>query len=194
MKTRTLTRVISLLTLIVSASGCTTASLWKGGDLEAWNEPAYQSNVRLYCTPSTNDFLVVYDEYHERSGKACTRAYWLNENQNRVAERHTPHFVSTNLVSCLRSVPVFTSFSDEINLPRPCALVETNGQSFTLYPATGEKSRHDLPFYNDGKGKPEKILLTPVAVTADLTIVGGVVGYICLEAWAQSGASYSWKP
>jgi len=175
-KVRILVQVVSLLSLIVLATGC-TYGLWQNAEMETWNEPASNPNVHLFRTDSTNDFLVVYDEYHERSGIAHTRAYWLNENQKRVVERHTPHFVGTNLVSRLTPVPVFSSSSDKINPPKPCALVETNGQSFTLYSANGEKSEHDLPFYDDGRGKTEKILLTPLTVTADATLVGAILGW-----------------
>jgi len=171
----------------VLATGCTTASLWKDNDLDAWNEPAYEPHVHLFSAPSTNDLLVVYNEYHERNEKSLTRAYWLNENQKRIEKRHTPHFVSTNLASSLSPVPVLLSSTNEINLPTPCALLETNGQSFTFYSATGEKTRHDLPIYKDGKGKTEKILLTPLAVTADITIVGGVIAFIVGYAYVENG-------
>jgi len=40
---------------------------------------------------------------------------------------------------------------------------------------------HDLPFYNDQKGKVEKFALTPLATAADITIVGGFLGYCWLH-------------
>lgn len=51
-----------------------------------------------------------------------------------------------------------------------------------------------MPFYNDQKGKIEKFALTPLATAADITIVGGVVGYWYLDGLARSGTTYSWKP
>ena len=39
---------------------------------------------------------------------------------------------------------------------------------------------YELPVYRDASGRVKQVLLTPVAVTADATIVGGVAAYICL--------------
>src|SRR5208282_1097398 len=115
---------------------------------------------------------VVYDEYSERSDGIHTRAYWLNENQARVDQCRAPHFSNTNLMCNLPSVPVFYSTPRETNCTLMLyAVVETNKQSFTLYSNNGKFSLHELPTYNDGKGRVEKIAMTPIAVTADLTIV-----------------------
>ncbi|HXI71546.1 MAG TPA: hypothetical protein VNN22_14420 [Verrucomicrobiae bacterium] len=46
-----------------------------------------------------------------------------------------------------------------------------------------------MPTYNDGQGRVEKIALTPVAVTADLTIVGGILGCWFAYGMAQSGCT-----
>jgi hypothetical protein len=37
---------------------------------------------------------------------------------------------------------------------------------------------YTLPVYYDGMGKMERLVLTPLAATADLTIVGGAVVYL----------------
>jgi hypothetical protein len=41
-----------------------------------------------------------------------------------------------------------------------------------------------MPVYNDGWGRTDRIALTPVAVVADLTIVGG---FLFLEFWSVGG-------
>ncbi len=171
------------------ANGCATKALWQNDSLEAWNEPANDPHLRLFEANPPRDILVVYDEYCERSGVTHTRAYWLNENQNLMQQRHSPHFISTNSAFCLATVPVFTS--PQINLPVTCAVLETNRQSFTLYSSGDKITSHDLPFYNDGKGKVEKFFLTPAAVTADCTVVGAILGYAYLGGFSpNSNPSY----
>jgi hypothetical protein len=180
------------LFLLTLGNGCVTHELWKNDNLEAWNQPATNPNLRLFTTSQKDDLLVVYDEYSERNDKTHPRAYWLKENQNIIDQRKFPHFISTNTFG-FAAVPVFSTGTDPINLPL-YAVVATNGQSFTLHLDNGSTESHDLPFYNDQKGKVEKFALTPLATAADVTIVGGVFGYFFLEGMAQSGASYSWKP
>jgi hypothetical protein len=184
---------LSLLAMcLVLGNGCVTKHLWESGDLEAWNQPAANPNLHIFQATPGNDLLVVYDEYGERRDAARTRAYWLNENQKLTDQHRMPHFVSTNSISCLTAVPVLLAATNQTQMPTPpYAMVETNGQSFTLYSDSGTASQHDLPVYNDGKGKVEKFVLTPLATGADLTIVGGVIGYFCLEGLASSHASYS---
>jgi hypothetical protein len=178
------------LLLLTFGTGCATEALWNNGRLEAVKEPADHLNLRLFDAKRQNDLLVVYDEYSERSDGICTRAYWLNENQARVNQRCAPHFSNTNLMRNLPSVPVFYSTPRETNETLThYAVVETDKQSFTLYSNNGKTSRHELPTYNDGKGRVEKIAMTPIAVTADLTIVAGFIGYLYLEGLGESGGN-----
>jgi len=189
MKFRRVARLLPLL-LLIFGSGCATKALWNNGNLEDCREPANPLNLHLFDAKQKNDLLVVYDEYSERSDKIRTRAYWLNENQARVDQRRAPHFVNTNLLRDLPVVPVFYSTSSETNSALTLyAVVATNQQSFMLYSGNHEIGSHDLPFYNDGKGRVEKIALTPVAVTADLTIVGGYLGVLYLYELGESGYS-----
>jgi hypothetical protein len=74
-----------------------------------------------------------------------------------------------------------------------CAVVATNKQSFTFYQAGRALDSHDLPVYDDGKGPVEKIALTPLAVAADLTVVGGILGYIYLESVANEPVAWPWR-
>jgi hypothetical protein len=180
-KVKCVAKLLPLL-LLTLGSGCATKALWNNGNLEAIKEPASNINLRLFDAKRQNDLLVVYDEYSERNDGIHTRAYWLNENEALVHQRRTPHFVNANLMRNLPSVPVFYSTPGETNWTLSLyAVVETNQQSFTLYSDSNKIGSHDLPFYSDGKGKIEKIALTPVTVTADLTIVGG---YLFLWGWS----------
>jgi hypothetical protein len=193
MKFRSIARILFFLLPLIIGSGCATKALWNNENLEAVREPASNLNLRLFDAKQQNDLLVVYDEYSERNDEIHTRAYWLNENQAQVDQRRAPHFASPGLMRHLPPVPVFYSTPGETNWTfAQYAVVETNRQSFTLYSNNGKISRHDLPTYNDGRGRVEKIALTPVAVTADLTIVGGYLGVWCLYGLAQSGDYNPW--
>lgn len=185
------TRVVLLL-LPLLTGGCVTNALWNKTDLDDWNEPAQNADVRLFDARHKKDFLVVYDEYSERHDSTHTRAYFLNQNQKRVAQGQKPHFVSSRLSHKLPPVPIFqtlpesgTNFSQTIY-----AVISTNRQSFTIFSGK-EKTDYSLAVYNDGRAQIDRIALTPVAVTADLTIVGGVLGCCFIYGLAESGYSVS---
>jgi len=187
MKFRSIARILFFLLSLTFGSGCATRALWNNGNLEAVEEPANNINLRLFEAKLQNDLLVVYDEYSERSDKIHTRAYWLNENETLVNQRLAPHFVNTNLMHNLPYLPVFyTSVSSETNLTQVLyAIVATNQQSFALYSGNRQINSYDLPVYNDGRGQVEKIALTPIAVLADLTIIGGYIGVLGLYGLAE---------
>jgi hypothetical protein len=175
------------LLLPLLAGGCATNALWNKTELDAWNEPTDSTKLQLFDDNRQKDFLVVYDEYSERHDSTRTRAYFLNQNETRVEQGQKPRFVSAKLSRELPPVPVLqtlplsaTNFS-----PVFYAVVSTNKQSFTIY-SGGQGTNHDLPVYNDGWGRTDRIALTPVTVVADLTIVGGIAGFWVL---AQSGYS-----
>ena len=194
MKVRCIARILFLLLPLIFSSGCATKALWDNENLEAVKEPADKPNLRLFDAKHHDDLLVVYDEYSERNSGIRTRAYWLNQNQSRVDQGCAPHFANPGLIRQLSPVPVFYAYSGETNWTFALyAVVETNRQSFTLYYNNGKISRHDLPTYNDGTGRMEKIALTPFAVTADLTIIGGYLGVWFLYGLAESGDNTSWS-
>jgi hypothetical protein len=177
-----------LLTLLTG--GCATNALWNKTDLDAWNEPAHDTDVRLFDAPHKKDFLVVYGEYSERHDSVRPRAYFLSRNQDRVAQGRKPHFVSTRCSDKLQPVQTFhippepsTNFSQT-----RYAVMASNQQSFAIF-SGAEKKEYSLAVYNDGRAQKVRIALTPVAVTADLTIVGGFLGCWFLYGLAESGYS-----
>jgi hypothetical protein len=158
-------------------TGCTVA-LWRNEMLDTWNEPATDSHMRLYQSQPPEKILVIYDEYCDRRNAMRPRAYWLNENQPQPEHPRTPHFVSTNSAAGLTAIPVFLAPPKPADLPPLYAVAATNGQSFSLYSGGIKTASYDLPSYNDGTGEVEKVLLTPVTIAGDLTIIGAVAGYI----------------
>jgi hypothetical protein len=173
------------LLLPLLTGGCATNALWTRARLDAWNEPADNPRLQLFDASRQKDLLVVYDEYSERHDSTRTRAYFLNQNEKRVEQGRKPHFVSAQLsrelppVPALQTLPLAnTNFS-----PTVYAVISTNKQSFTIY-SSEQRTNHDMPVYNDGWGRTDRIALTPVAVVADLTIVGG---FLFLEFWSVGG-------
>jgi hypothetical protein len=176
-------RIALLLPLLTG--GCATNVLWNNAQLDNCNEPAADSRLQLFDASPQRDFLVVYDEYSERHDSTRTRAYFLNQNEKRVEQGRKPHFVGVQLsrelppVLVLRTLPLAnTNFP-----PALYAVISTNQQSFTIY-RDEQRTNHDLPVYNDGWGRIDRIAFTPVAVVADLTIVGG---FLFLECWSEGG-------
>jgi hypothetical protein len=180
---------VLLMLLPVLASGCVTHKLWSEKTLDEWNEPATNPNLRLFHDAQQDDFLVVYDEYSGRHETTRARAYFLYENRKLLSQNHCPHFVSTNLAGHLPPVPVLASVTT--NAPGPFYAVTTNGGNFILFSGQREAGSYCMPSYNDGIGRMERIAWTPLTVTADLTIVGGVLALICWDALAQSNYSFS---
>ena len=178
------------LLLPLLTGGCATNALWNKTDLDAWNEPAQNADVRLFNARNKKDFLVVYDEYSERNDSIHTRAYFLNQNQKRVEQGQRPHFVSTRRAGKLPPVSLFQTLPESnTNFAQAIfAVISTNKQSFTIY-SDKEKTDYSLAVYNDGRGQISRMALTPVAVTADLTIVGGILGCWFICALAESGYS-----
>ena len=175
---RKLLRFSPLPLALALGSGCATSALWNQAALDSWNQPADNAHLQLFQTPDQKNFLVVYDEYSERYDSVHTRAYLLNQNQKRINDRQAPYFANTNLVHGLKAVPVFSSpVVPGADLP---SLFAVEGhESFTLY-ENANTNAYDLPVYNDGRGTFYRVALTPPAVIADVTIIGGVL-------WVQTG-------
>ena len=184
--------LIIVLSLPLLTGGCATNALWNKTDLDAWNESAQNTDAHLFDARHKKDFLVVYNEYSERHDSVRPRAYFLNRNQDRVAQGRKPHFVSSR---CSRDLPPVQTFGNATEANTNCpqriyAVISSNQQSFTIY-SSGGKNDYDLAVYNDGRAQKVRIALTPVAVTADLTILGGYLGCWFFYSLAESGYSVS---
>ena len=181
--------LMTLWLLPLLAGGCATHALWTKTELDAWNQPAVNGTVQLFDAGQQKDLLVVYDEYSERHDAVRSRAYFLNQNDPRVAQGRKPRFTTVPAETNLPPLPVLFMAPLSTNSPETVyAVLATNRQSFTLY-AGGRRTNHNLPVYNDGRGQTYRIALTPVAVVADLTIVGGVLGCFFIYALAEAGYS-----
>ena len=186
MKTRFFPGFIFSLLLTALFSGCVTKKLWTDTpSWDCWNQPAVDPHLRLFQTKK--DFLVVYDEYSERHDSIHSRAYLLRKNQKHVEKRLEPAFVERKLIRTTKPVPVITAAEVSPANPVPFAVLETNRHAFVLFLGENVTNRCELPVYDDGQGKTMRIAFTPLAATADLTIVGGFLGYLYLQGMAGGG-------
>ena len=164
-----------LLLLPLLASGCMTHKLWTESALDEWNRPADNPGLRLFRDEGRDDLLVMYDEFSERHEATQTRAFFLNQNKKLLAQQALPHFVNVNSFCNLTPVPMFSLAPTNSTEPF-YAITATNGARFDIFSGGRASSSNVLPTYNDGSGQWKRIALTPVAVVADLTIIGGAVG------------------
>ena len=180
--------ILPLLLLLLLENGCTYA-LWTNGGLVACKEAARNPNFRLFESNQRQDFLVVYDEHSERTGSVRRRAYWLNQNQSRVENEKSPVFARLDEVGRqnLVPVPVFYSTPDTGSAADTYAVCDTNEQSFTLFSGHYKIGSFNFPIYNDHWGNVEKVALTPVTVTADVTVAGGIAAVYVAYGMAQGG-------
>jgi hypothetical protein len=180
----------------VLLSGCTSA-LWEKERFARYHWPANPPNLRLFYSEPARDVLAEYDEVSEGSTTVQRRAYWLEPNALAVAAERQPLFVPVTNVQDLVVVPVTDNLT---NLPPSAyrglyAVVSANGQSISLCLGQKEPTVYRLPMYFTSSGQRVKqVLLTPLAVVTDVTVVGGVVSwfvfaytdaYRCLEPKSQ---------
>lgn len=173
------------------ASGCMTQKLWTDMPLDEWNQPATSPNLQIFDDQHQHDLLVVYDEYSDRRCSTRRRAYFLQQNDANLKQHARPHFVSSSHSNGLAVVPVLYT-APAVSPNQLYAVTATNSTCFSVFSGRHELCSHELPVYNDGVGPAERVAFTPVTVTMDATIIGGVCGYICLYALAES--NFQWRP
>jgi hypothetical protein len=168
-------------------SGCATSALWEEGRFARFHEPTPPSNLQIAYAAPVQDFLIEYDEACDDDSPIRRRAYFLQRNAARLQARRRPRFTNPAKLTSLTPVPLFDS-PETANLRARTqfhAVAFTN-QTFTLYSHGMKLGTYELPVYADASGRTKQVLLTPVAVTADLTIIGG---FLFLWAWSE-GALY----
>jgi hypothetical protein len=168
-------QAVLLLMLPLLGGGCMTHRLWTESGLDDWNQPAANPDLRLFQDARRNDVLVLYNEFSERHDITRTRAFYLQPNLKPLAQHTCPHFVKVQTAANLAPIPVFCPFPS--TPPGGIyAVTATNNTSFAIFSDQRQTGSYELPFYNDGVGRAERVALTPVAATVDVAIIGGVVG------------------
>jgi hypothetical protein len=190
MKSMALMRWMLLLLAVAAVPGCATHALWADANLGTWHQPASDSTLRLFRSGQPGELLVLYQESSEPHDARRTRAYLLYRNASRIERQQHPRFVKIDSARGLEPVPVFPATNAAAASPPPSlyALLSTNKLWFTLYSSGTAVGSYALPVYRDGMGRMERIALTPLAATADLTIIGGAIGAVAGYAYVAGRA------
>ncbi len=187
MKTSTAALLSALILQLMLASGCVTQAVWEDGPLARYREPAPSPNLEIFCAKDKRDFLIEYDEAREGGSSPKRHAYWVLANEHRLEERKKPKFVSLERVKDLESIPLRERNLSQLPATNDSganwyAVLSTNNLTFTVYSGEDEVLIQDMPVYQDWSGRTKQVLLTPPAVIADATVVGGLITYFCLPA------------
>jgi hypothetical protein len=161
-------------------SGCTTA-LWERDRFACSHWPANPPNLRLFYSDPAHDLLAEYDEVTDASARVQRRAYWLEPNAAAIEAGREPQFLASTNAQGLAAIPVTgnPAYGALPGYRGLYAVVSTNGRSFYLYSGQKELGCYGLPAYLTTSGQRVKqVLLTPLAVAADATVVGGGVALV----------------
>lgn len=182
--------ILSIQALMLT--GCVTAKVWQPNNFAGFHEPAEPANIQLFYSTQLHDVLVEYDEKVGHKGATRRRAYWVEQNQSKEGRESRPHFVSLKEGEGLSAIPVFDSM-EKADSSQSTGLfaLSTNSLGFQLYGINeNQKSAmlgdHELPAYYDDSGRRRKIMLTPPAIVADLSIIGACAALIAAYIYAQS--------
>ena len=163
-----------LLTCMLS-QGCSTYYVWRGdSDFDVFHEPSSPSNLRVYSVASKHDFLIVYDEISPWHKLPVRRAYLASKNEWKIRHNSRPSFVKLQLTNSLPNLPVFQmtdSLPPLFNARE--FVVERSDKSVEIFESGKVEALAELPTYPSGIGNTKRILLTPLTLAADVTILGG---------------------
>jgi len=178
-----------LVAQTVFVSGCTSA-LWDKNTFAHHYQPAAPANLRLFYSKERNDILVQYDESSDTDDKTRPRCYWLWPNTMRVNRERKPHFVSAKKSEGLIPIPVTEAPSN--SLPPGSlelyAVAPRGDNLFTLYSGKEQLDPYQLPTYIGVSRRVKQVLLTPLAVGVDATIIGAASAYYSAP-WIFAGLS-----
>ena len=176
---------ILLVAAMAFSSGCATSALWQEGQFARFHEPARPPNLHLFYSAHRASVLVQYDESNEGNESIRQRAYWLKPGHDPEKNLGKPRFVSVDAAQDLSPIPVVDSpATAPPGIPGYYAVAGTKDSGFSLRSGEQTVGSYELPVYKDASGRTKQVLLTPLTVVADLTIIGGVTVVLCWPAGA----------
>lgn len=168
-----------LLVLMASGTGCetfkknsVTGRLWDDTPAAGFCEPAEPVNLQLYRNPTNGEFLVCYDAW--KKDGPHRQAYYLLQNQHRIAAGKKQKFERLELTNSLAPVPVFTT-EQPGEKTGIYASINKGERSFTLSQPGISPQDISLPVYYDHFGATSRALLTLPAATLDASVGALVV-------------------
>jgi hypothetical protein len=137
--------------------------------------------LRVFHAEHKQDLMVVYNEYAERNDSVRTRAYLVYHNDERVRRHQRPEFINASRSELLSAIPILSEPPDgeSVSPDALCVVPLANRFAFAVYSGNREVSSHRLPVYPDHAGGLKQIALTPLAVAADVGLIGAFL-------WLQS--------
>ena len=121
------------------------------------------SSCAVAEVPAQNDFLISYDEQAERTGVITRRSYLARENSDAWERGRKPAFLAK---------PVTNAIPVPVNPAQPALpYVTATNETFTIHAAAENLGPQRLPTYAETSGATTKVLLTPLAVVGDATIL-----------------------
>jgi hypothetical protein len=169
---------------LLFCSGCATNALWEEGTFARFHEPATPSKLELFENAKEKKMLIVYEEGNDENSAVHLRAYWTDPLASPPINSFRPKFVSPKNAKGLAQIPIGAAA-----VPTGYSATLTNEtHAFLLFKDASNVGFFDLPVYADASGRAKQIALTPLAVVADLTILGG---FVFIWYWAgRAGAEY----
>jgi hypothetical protein len=138
---------------------------------------------------------VQYDEIREKDETVRRRAYFLQQNDERIKRGEKPRFVDPQRVSAIDPIPVCATLSETNNpafktLPLFALSTRTGGQEFVILRYGTTEGPYALPTYVESNANVVRVALTPFAVAGDTVMVGLVASLAAAILYAAGNIHY----
>lgn len=161
-----------------------TGKLWSDPSLTDYYEPSGTPTLKSFQRPPGPRLLVAYDERREKDSSVRRRAFFLPENTEALAAQRKPTFTRPAPAVGWTEVPVVTAGQPTPAAPLYLTLTADN-KSFTIVRHGVSAGPYQLPTYVDPSSTAFRVVVTPLAVAADVTVVAVVCGVVGLYAYAH---------
>ena len=160
-----------------------THKLWSDASLTDHYEPAGTRGLKTFQRPPSPRLLVSYDERREKDSSIRRRAFFLPDSAKALAEKGKPSFTNPAPGAGWIEVPVIVAGGPAPAAPLYLRLAADN-KSFTVVRDGVADGPHQLPTYVDQSSTAFRVVMTPLAVVADVTVVAAWCGVVALYAYA----------
>jgi hypothetical protein len=164
-----------------------TGRLWNDDFVLNHHEPAPHPNLKAFTKADGKDVLVEYDETQEKNYSIKRRAFFLLANKEKLEAGKEPHFVKLRLAENLQPVPVYQGTNSMLtNTGTMRIMLSPDNKRVALFFGDAEAVNLNLPVYRGWGTKFNRVMLTPVALTGDTVVVGGLLALLAAYIYASS--------
>ncbi|MBI5800423.1 MAG: hypothetical protein HZA92_06805 [Verrucomicrobia bacterium] len=160
-----------------------THKLWSDAGLTDHYEPAGTATLKTFQRPPSSRLKVSYDERREKDSSIRRRAFFLPDSAKTLAARGKPSFTSPAPGAGWVEVPVIVA-GQPAPAPPLYLKLAADSKSFTIVRDGVPDGPHQLPTYVDQSSTAFRVVMTPVAVVADVTVVAVWFGIVSLYMYA----------